>query len=55
MTDDERYKRARQRVEALRGFYVHFAIYAIVNAGLVVVNLLTTPHELWIESYRPNT
>ena len=47
MTDDERYERARQRVEALRGFYVHFAIYLIVNAGLVVINLLTTPDELW--------
>jgi len=44
---DERYERARQHVKALRGFYIHFGIYLLVNAGLVVVNLLTSPGELW--------
>ena len=44
---DERYERARQRVQAIKGFYIHLAVFVIVNAGLVVINLLTTPHALW--------
>ena len=44
---DERYERARKRVQAVKGFYIHLAVYVIVNAGLVAINLLTSPHELW--------
>ena len=39
---DERYERARRRVEALRGFYVHLFFYVAVNAILVVIDLLTS-------------
>lgn len=49
MTDDEanRYERARKRVREIRGFYSHLAIYLIVNAGLLAINLLTSPFSLW--------
>lgn len=29
------------------GFFFHFSAYVLVNAILIVVNLLTTPHHLW--------
>ncbi|MFH0778114.1 MAG: 2TM domain-containing protein [Candidatus Eisenbacteria bacterium] len=47
MEENERYQRAKQRVEEIKGFYVHFSVYLIVNAGLVLINLLTSSHELW--------
>lgn len=40
--DDERrrYERARARVETLKGFYVHATVYVVVNAALLVLNVL---------------
>lgn len=29
------------------GFKIHFAAYVLVNLLLIVINLLTTPDELW--------
>lgn len=42
------YKAARRRVRQLRGFYSHLAVYLAVNAGLLVVNLVSTPGRLWV-------
>jgi hypothetical protein len=47
MSDDERYRRAKTRVDQLRGFYIHAAIYVAVNLALLVINLLTSPAILW--------
>ncbi len=48
MSDEqELYARARKRVEELKGFYSHFMVYVLVNAGLVGLNLLTSPQYLW--------
>jgi hypothetical protein len=45
--DSTRYERARRRVEALRGFYIHLGVYVLVNSGLVILNLVTSPDQLW--------
>ena len=45
--DDERYERAKQRVDELRGFYVHAVVYTLVNVGLATYNLATTPGHVW--------
>ena len=45
---DDRYRRAKAQVEALRGFYGHATAYALVNAGLLLINLLTSPAYLWV-------
>ncbi len=29
------------------GFFFHFSAYVLVNALLIVINLLTTPNHLW--------
>lgn len=38
MDDNARYLAARQRVAALKGFYLHAAIYAVVIVGLAVLD-----------------
>jgi hypothetical protein len=38
---DARLRRAKQRVAALKGFYVHLIVFALVLGGLVVVNAAT--------------
>ena len=38
----QRYERARARVQAIKGFYVHASIFVVVNLGLFVINALTS-------------
>ena len=46
-TEEERYYAAKKRVEEIKGFYGNLIAYVVVNIGLVVVNLLTSPAYLW--------
>ena len=39
--DREKFKRAMRRVDEIKGFYTHLAVFLAVIAGLVVVNLVT--------------
>ena len=45
--DEKKYRRARKQVKELRGFYSHFISFVIVNAFLLMVNLVTSPSHLW--------
>ena len=47
MDEQERYQRARSRVRQIKGFYIHAAVYVLVNAFLVLVNLGTTRAGWW--------
>lgn len=38
----------REQAEAISGFYLHFFIYAVVIAGLFVINLLKG-NQLWAQ------
>ena len=42
------YKAARCQVRKLRGFYAHLTVYLAVNAGLLVINLFSSPGRLWV-------
>lgn len=42
------YRAARSQVRKLRGFYAHLSVYLAVNAGLLVINLFTSPGRLWV-------
>ena len=35
------------RVRKIRGFYIHLAQYVVVVTGLVVFNMMTSPHKPW--------
>lgn len=47
MENQETYQKAKERVEAKIGFYIHLAIYVVVNIFLVILNLTTSPHDFW--------
>ena len=47
MNDQGRYKRARQRVRALRNFYGGVVFFVVVNVFLLIINLITDPYNLW--------
>jgi hypothetical protein len=36
-------------MEARRGFFVHLAVYVVVNAALIGINLTTAPDDLWVK------
>ncbi len=44
---DDRYERAMKRVEDIKGFYGNLGSYIVVNIGLMILNLVTTPEHLW--------
>ena len=44
---DENYEQAKKRVKELKGFYSNLITYLVVNAVLVIINLVTSPDKLW--------
>ena len=45
--DDKRYEKAKKRVEELKGFYTHLAVYIVLITFFAVVNFLTNPSFWW--------
>jgi uncharacterized membrane protein YecN with MAPEG domain len=45
--DDERYEKAKKRVEELKKFYGNLVTYVAINIVLIIINLLTNPGNLW--------
>jgi hypothetical protein len=41
------YRKAAKRVKDLKGFYGNLTSYCLVIPFLLVINLLTSPNELW--------
>lgn len=46
---DERdlFEKARKRVEDIKGFYTHLVVYILVNAFLLILNLITSTDTMW--------
>jgi 2TM domain-containing protein len=44
---EERFQQAKKRVEELKGFYGNLVSYIVVNIGLMILNLMTSPEHLW--------
>lgn len=42
-----RYQWARKRVEDLKGFYTHLAVYAAVNTFLFLINWISNSGDWW--------
>lgn len=40
MDEQQLYERARTRVEALKGFYIHATAFVVANIGLFAINVL---------------
>ncbi|CAN1524781.1 2TM domain containing protein [Flavobacteriaceae bacterium] len=46
-TEEDRYYKARRRVEEIKGFYGNLTSFVVVNIGLFALNMYTTPKHLW--------
>ena len=46
-TEQDRFLKAKNRVEEIKGFYGNLISYIIVNAMLLFINLTTSPEYLW--------
>jgi len=46
-TEEERYFKAKKRVEEIKGFYGNLTAYIVVNIGLMILNLVTSQQYLW--------
>lgn len=44
---DEKYERAKKRVEELKGFYSHLAVFIVINVVLFIINMATSPGNWW--------
>ena len=42
-----KYERAKERVEAIKGFYIHLTVYVVVNLILFLINMIVSPDSLW--------
>ncbi len=47
MRQKDKYKRARQRVKAKKGFYGHLSSYISTGIFFFGLNMLTDPYEVW--------
>jgi hypothetical protein len=45
--EEERYFKAKKRVEEIKGFYGNLTSYIVVNCVLFVINIVTSPQYLW--------
>lgn len=45
--EEERYYMAKKRVNDIKGFFSNLISYVFVNAGLLALNLWTSPNHLW--------
>lgn len=48
MTEAQKIARAKRQVEILTGFYIHATVFAVVMAGLLLINLATGP-DWWVQ------
>jgi hypothetical protein len=42
-----KYQKAKERVETIKGFYIHLTVYAVVNLLLFSINMIVSPENLW--------
>jgi len=49
MEDQQAYLRAKRRVESKIAFYLHLAVYIVVNMLLIIINLATSAGYLWFK------
>ncbi|MGM0365103.1 MAG: 2TM domain-containing protein [Actinomycetota bacterium] len=47
MDEEEKYLKARERVEEIKGFYSHLFTYIVVMVILMLVNFFSTPGFYW--------
>jgi len=46
-TEENKYIKAKKRVDNLKGFYSNLLSYCLVIPFLIFINLMTSPNHLW--------
>ena len=46
-TEEIKYQKAKERVEAIKGVYIHLTVYVVVNLILFSINMIVLPNDLW--------
>ena len=46
-TEEAKYQEAKERVEAIKGLYIHLIVYVVVNLLLFSINMIVSPDSLW--------
>ena len=46
-TEETKYQKAKERVEVIKGFYIHLTVYVVVNLMLFSINMIVSPDSLW--------
>ena len=49
MENQEAYQRAKKRVEAKVGFYIHLSVYIAVSILLIIINISSSNKNLWFQ------
>lgn len=44
-TEEQRYLRAKKRVDNLKGFYIHFSVYVLVNIFISCIIIFGLTHD----------
>lgn len=47
MDENERYERAKKRVENLKSFYIHLTVFVLVNILFVFINVMNYDGHWW--------
>lgn len=45
--EDWKYEKARKRVRKVKSFYKHLGTWVICSAFFIILNLITSPDEIW--------
>ena len=45
--EETKYQKAKERVEAIKGLYIHLIVYVVVNLILFSINMIASPTGLW--------
>ena len=48
MSETTRYQLAQKYVRKQKDFWIHLAVFVVVNAGLITLNLVESPEKLWV-------
>ncbi|MGX1929281.1 2TM domain-containing protein [Flagellimonas sp. 2504JD4-2] len=44
--DRDKYKRAKKQVEEIKGFYIHLAVYVVINT-FILINIYNHSENFW--------
>ncbi|MNK22259.1 Sensor histidine kinase YpdA [compost metagenome] len=47
VNEQSSYFKAQKKIEEIKGFYGHLSSFIVVNIGLFILNILTSPGHLW--------